>query len=144
MAPPESPLNEHQRRRLVATCRFVDEALVDLERAFTEAAGESPFCRYTNDLTDAERQLVADYFSRIRSCFVSALEMQGLSPAPPRIGIRHALSTQLLFVDDAIEELRPRYMKGYGVVAKAAEALLDDLVEDLHRIIREFTTSLDR
>ena len=113
----ESALNENQQRRLVVTCQYVDQLLADLDKAFAEAASNSPFSRYTNDLAPAEQGLVRDYVARVRTQLLRMLEGQGLSPTPNRIGLRYSLLTHLAFVDVAVEELKPHYMVGYGTVA---------------------------
>ena len=142
----ESALNENQQRRLIVTCQYVDRLLADLDRAFAEAASNSPFGRYANDLAPAEQGLVRDYVARVRTQLLRMLEGQGLSPAPNRVGLRYSLLTHLAFVDVAIEELKPHYMVGYGTVAPEAETALNGIVEELHGTVRQLTTylSVDR
>lgn len=141
-SPRESALNESQQGRLIVTCQYVDRLLGDLERAFIEAQSNSPFGRYANDLAPAEQRLVHDYIARLRTQLVRMLDGQGLSPAPRRIGLRHSLLTHLTFVDVSVEELKPRYMTGYGAVAPEAAAALNGIVEELHGTIGQLTRSL--
>lgn len=143
--PPDSELNEHQQRRLVVTCQYVDRLLADLERSLTEAQSTSPFGRYANDLAPAEQRLVHDYLARLRTQLLRILEGQGLSPTP-RIGLRWAILTHLAYVDVAVEELKPHYMRGYGTVAPEAAAALNGIVEELHATIGQLSQylSIDR
>jgi GTP-binding protein EngB required for normal cell division len=145
-ANPESALNENQQRRLIVTCQYVDRLLSDLDKAFAEAASNSPFGRYANDLAPAEQGLIKDYVARVRTQLLRMLEGQGLSPTPSRVGLRYSLLTRLGFVDIAIEELKPHYMVGYGAVAPEAETALNGIVEELHGTIRQLTRylSVDR
>jgi GTP-binding protein EngB required for normal cell division len=142
----ESALNENQQRRLIVTCQYVDRLLADLDKAFAEAASNSPFGRYANDLAPAEQGLVRDYVARVRTQLLRMLEGQGLSPTPSRIGLRYSLLTRLGFVDIAVEELKPHYMVGYGTVAPEAETALNGIVEELHGTVRQLTRylSVDR
>jgi GTP-binding protein EngB required for normal cell division len=141
-APESTALNEHQQRRLVVTAQYVDKLLGDLERAFVEARSNSPFARYVNDLAPAEQRLVLDYIGRIRTQLVRMLAGQGLSPTPSRVGVRHGILTHLAYVDVAVEELKPRFMAGYGAVAGEASDALNGIVEELHGTIGQLTRSL--
>ena len=132
-------LNENQQRRLVATCQYVDRLLADLEHSFVEAQSNSPFGRYSNDMAPAELRLVVDYVARLRTQLLRMLDGQGLSPAPRRISLRFSLQTHLAFVDDAIEELKPHYMAGYGDVSEAETAALNGIVEELHNTLRQLS-----
>jgi hypothetical protein len=53
-----------------------------------------------------------------------------MKPEPPEIPVTRSLLTDLGFVDIAIEELKPRYMRGCGTVP-------EDAVEGLNRVINE-------
>jgi hypothetical protein len=140
--PPDSELNEHQQRRLVVTCQYVDRLLGDLERSFTEAPSKSPFGRYANDLAPAERHLVHDYLARLRTQRLRILEGQGLSPTPRRTGLRWAILTHLAYVEVAVEELKPHYMQGYGTVLPEAAAALNGIIEELHATIGQLAQYL--
>jgi hypothetical protein len=85
---------------------------------------------------------VHDYIARLRTQIVRMLDGQGLSPTPRRIGLRHSLVTHLMFVDVAVEELKPHYMRGYGAVAPDAAAALNGIVEELHATISQLTQAL--
>jgi GTP-binding protein EngB required for normal cell division len=140
--PPDSELNEHQQRRLVVTCQYMDRLLGDLERSFSEAQSQSPFGRYANDLAPAEQRLVRDYLARLRTQLLRILSGQGLSPTPQRTGLRWAILTHLAYVDVAVEELKPHYMRGYGAVAPEAAAALNGIVEELHGTIGQLSRYL--
>lgn len=135
-------LNEPQQHRLIVTCQYIDRLLDDLDRAFTEARANSPFGRYADDLAPAEQRLVHDYIARLRTQLVRMLDGQGLSPTPRRVGLRHSLLTHLTFIDVAVEELKPHYMRGYGAVAPEAAAALNGIVEELHGTIGQLTRAL--
>jgi GTP-binding protein EngB required for normal cell division len=145
-APERTALNESQQRNLIITCQHVDRLLADLEQAFVEARSNSPFGRYVNDLAPAEQRLVQDYLARIRTQLVRVLTGQGLPPTPRQTGVRWSILTHLAYVDVAIEELKPHYMRGYGAVAPEASAALNGIVEELHGAIAQLTRylSVDR
>jgi GTP-binding protein EngB required for normal cell division len=135
-------LNPSQQHRLVVTCQYIDRLLTDLEEAFTEAQSGSPFGRYTNDLAPAEQRLVRDYIARLRTQLLRILDGQDLPAAPRRTALRWAILTHLAYIDVAVEELGPRYMRGYGAVPPEAASVLDGIVEELHATIGQLTRSL--
>ncbi|HUK37124.1 MAG TPA: dynamin family protein [Vicinamibacterales bacterium] len=145
-APERTALNESQQRKLIITCQHVNRLLADLEHAFVEAQSNSPFGRYVNDLAPAEQRLVQDYIARIRTQLVRVLSGQGLPPTPRQTGVRWSILTHLAYVDVAIEELKPHYMRGYGAVAPEASAALNGIVEELDGTIAQLTRylSVDR
>jgi GTP-binding protein EngB required for normal cell division len=140
--PVSTSLNESQQRRLIATCRYIDGLLADLERALNEAQSNSPFGRYANDLAPAEQRLVGDYIARVRTQMVRMLNGQGLSPTPRPITLRYSLLTHLTFADISIEELKPHYMEDYGRVAPEAYTALNGIVEELQDTIRQLKRHL--
>jgi GTP-binding protein EngB required for normal cell division len=129
-------LNESQQRRLAVTCRHVDGQLADLERVLQQSVSGSPFARYTDDLTPAQRARISDHVRAIRAELLAVLARHGLPPAGARIGAAYAARTQLAFITIAVEELKPRYMRGYGAVSPEAATELNGLVEEIQRVVR--------
>lgn len=105
-----SSLNDNQKRRLQASCHYIDKLLSDIEGILNSSSSGSPFLKYRNDLTLAQRQVAQDYIARIRAQLVRVLEAQHAAPPNLRIGARHAVRNALQFVDIAIEELKPEYI----------------------------------
>jgi hypothetical protein len=69
---PDSELNEHQQRRLVVTCQYVDRLLTDLERLFIDAQSRIAVGRYPGDLVPAEQRLAAGRSRRTSRTSMSA------------------------------------------------------------------------
>lgn len=132
----ESSLNESQQRRLAVTCRYVDRLLSDVDRILTQSASGSPFAPYVDDLSPAQRGAIADYLRAIREELLRVLARHGLSPGGQPLSAAHSLRTHLTFVSVAIEELKPKYMRGYGDVSPEAVAELQGLIEQLHSTVR--------
>ncbi|HYT75991.1 MAG TPA: dynamin family protein, partial [Vicinamibacterales bacterium] len=135
-------LNESQQRRLTVTCRYIDGLLGEVEVILTAAASRSPFGKYVDDVTPAQKKLITDNIDRVRKQMVRALAAARI-PVPQRgIAALWAIKTSLQFVDVAIEELRPHYMEGYGAVAPGAASLLTGVVEGLQTAVRQLDASL--
>ncbi len=142
-AGPDAPrLNENHRRHLLASCRYIDRLLTDIDGIVTAADSQSPFARYASDLSPTLRKLLRDYFVRLRTDMLRMLERHGAMPDGDRISALHAIRTALGFVDISIEELKPQYMRGYGTVPEALEPELNGLAEELKSVVATLDQAL--
>ena len=133
-------LNENHRRHLLASCRYIDRLLSDVDNIVAAADSQSPFARYANDLSPALSKLLRDYFGRLRTDMLQILERHDAMPEGDRISALHAVRTALGFIDISIEELKPQYMTGYGAVPDALKPELNGLAEELKNVV----ATLDR
>jgi hypothetical protein len=76
-------LNESQQRRLLATCRYIDGLLGDVEVILTAASSHSPFGKYIDDLTPAQKKVITDYIDRIRTQLLRALAAERTAVPQP-------------------------------------------------------------
>ena len=128
-------LNEPQQRHLLVSCRHVDTLLSSIEAILSASRSSSPFPRYRTALTPVQARLAADYLARIRSRLVHVLESQGIPIPPPQVDALYAIRTTLTFADNAVEELRPEYMRGYGNMPGAVQADMDGVVDELRTVL---------
>jgi GTP-binding protein EngB required for normal cell division len=145
-------LNENQKFRLRITCQYIDKLLGDLEHVLHVAGSQSPFQRYIVDTTPAQIRVLEDYVRRFRSQLLRTIAWQEMKPEPPNIPASRAVLTNLAFVDIAVEELKPSYMRGSGPVPEDAVSELNGVVHELRSLItamerylrQEFTTDLEK
>ncbi len=133
-------LNEPQQRRLIITCKYIDSLLCDIENALHSSASQSPFPRYVVDVSPAQAQEIEDHIRRIRAQLLRTLDWQRMKPEPPEIEVTRLITTDLAFVDIALEELKPKHLRGCGSVREHA-------VDELNRVILELSSkvkSMDR
>lgn len=123
-------LNEAQRRRLAVTCSYIDKLLSEVEEVLHETSSKSPFPRHVIDLTPAQTRVLEDHIRRIREQLLRALAWQNITPDQPEIPATRSALTHLAFVDIAIEELKPSYMRGSGAVP-------EDVAEELNGVVHE-------
>ena len=123
-------LNEAHRRRLSVTCSYIDRLLREVEEILHETASKSPFPRHVVDVTPAQTRVLEDHIRRIREQLLRALAWQNIVPDPPEIPATRAALTHLAFIDIAIEELKPSYMRGSGTVP-------EDVAEELNGVVHE-------
>jgi hypothetical protein len=135
-------LNPSQRQRLLITCKHIDRLLGDIEATLNAAASKSAFPSYVGDITPIQRKTIEDYVARLRVQLVQVLARHSLAPEEPHISARHSIDVGLTFIEIAIAELDPHYMRGYGPVSKEGAndlcsviAELQSAVKELHRYI---------
>jgi GTP-binding protein EngB required for normal cell division len=127
-------LNETQQRRLIITCQYIDKLLGDIEQVLHSATSLSPFPRYVVDITPAQARVIEDHIRRLRSQLLRALDWQHMKPEPPEIPVTRSIMVNLTFIDIAIEELRPSYMRGCGAVPEDAMDELNGVVHELRSL----------
>jgi GTP-binding protein EngB required for normal cell division len=135
-------LNENQQRHLVVSCQYIDKLLVEVEQIVTGSSSRPVFPRHTATLTVLQKKVLGDYLARIRDRLLSVLDSQHLRPAPPHAQDVFAIRTTLTFVDNAIEELKPKYMRGFGAVPDALVPTIDGIVDELRTIVRKLSEYL--
>jgi GTP-binding protein EngB required for normal cell division len=137
-------LNSNHERRLGVTCRHIDKLLADMESALNVSASKLAFPQYAPDLTSAQRRVIEDYISRIRAQLVRVLDGQNMERPPADIPVSRTLHVTLTFVDIAVEELKPEYMRGYGEVPPAAAVELNGIAGELQGLVRQLDHYLTR
>ena len=133
-------LNENQQRRLIITCQYIDKLLGDIEQVLHSTTSLSPFPHYVVDITPAQARVIEDHIRRLRAQLLRALDWQHMKPEPPQIPATRSIAVGLTFIDIAIEELRPSYMRGCGAVPEDAVNELNGVVHELRTLVE----SMDR
>ena len=131
---PPGELSETQQRRLIITCQYIDKMLSEIEQVLHSATSLSPFPRYVVDITPAQARVIEDHIRRLRSQLLRALDWQHMKPEPPEIPVTRSIKVDLTFIDIAIEELRPSYMRGCGAVPEDAVNELNGVVHELRSL----------
>jgi GTP-binding protein EngB required for normal cell division len=127
----QESLNPNHARRLSATCRHIDKLLADMEHAMSVSASKKAFPEYLPDVTPAQRRVIEDYITRIRYQLDRILDGQNIERPAPSIPVSRSLHTILTFIGIAVEELQPRYMRGYGEIPPAAAVELNGIAAEL-------------
>jgi Ni,Fe-hydrogenase III small subunit len=137
-------LNTVQRRRLSSTCIYIDGLLCDIEHALHSAESETPFPRYVVDITPAQSQLIQGHIRHLRQQLLIALDWQHMKPEEAAIPVSRSVMTDLGFVEIAIEELKPAYMRGCGPVPEDAIGGLNHVVDELRSLVQGISRSVRR
>jgi GTP-binding protein EngB required for normal cell division len=128
-------LNGPQRLRLRVSCQYIDKLLTEVESILHDASSRSPFGKYIVDVNPDQTRVLEDYIQRIRGQLLRSLAWQGMKPEEPRIPATRAVLTNLSFIDIAVEELRPRYMRGAGPVGGDVARELNGVVHELRSLL---------
>ena len=137
-------LNSNHERRLSVTCRYIDKLLADMESILSVSSSRLAFPQYPPDLTSAQRRVVEDYIGRIRAQLIRVLDGQNIERPSADIPVGRSLHSTLTFVDIAVEELKPEYMRGYGEVPPQAAVELNGIAGELQGLVRQLDHYLMR
>lgn len=132
---PNGGLNDSHKRQLLLTLEHVDTLLKDAFQDLNSADMPSPFQRYIPDSLPVQRKVMADYLSRLRGLMVDVLSRHEMPLPSPTVSSVWAFRVALMSVKDAITELRPKYMRGYGQLSADAAHDLEVLVTELDNAI---------
>lgn len=139
---PGNLFNQPQRNRLSVTCAHIDKLLKDIEETLDATASKSPFPKYVSDVSPTQRRVIEDYIARLRAQLLRVLEGVQIPVPNARISASHSIYTSLTFIDIAVEELKPRYMRGYGDVPTTAQEMLNGIVAELESLVRQLNRYL--
>lgn len=124
-------LNPSQRQRLLVTCKHIDNLLDDIEATLNTTGSKSAFPAYVDDVSAAQRAVIEGAIAGMRRQLLQVLATQSLGPEMPTISAAHSINVNLTFVEIAIAELAPHYMRGYGPVSEEGAADLKIIVDEL-------------
>lgn len=130
-------LNENHERSLLASLRYAAKLLRECEEVLDASAREDPFSKYVGALGPPRERIARDYLDRLHRQLAAALTTLGIAVPRADVPTVRALSTTITFVDNTVEEMRARYLRGYGEVSSDAEAALDGVVSTLQALLRE-------
>ncbi len=130
-------LNEAHKRRLSVSCEYIDRLLEDVEHILGSNRSSSPFPRYIADINPAQAEALKSYIRDLREQLLRALAWQQMKAKEPEIPASRAVLINLDYIGIAIEELKPRYMRGCGPVP-------EDAVDGLNRVAAELSAAAER
>jgi ElaB/YqjD/DUF883 family membrane-anchored ribosome-binding protein len=132
--------NEFQQNRLSVSCSYIDGLLKDIEEVLNSTASKSPFPKYVSDISPAQRSTIEDYIARFRGRLVNVLKSVQVTLPVGNISAVHSLRTTLSCIEIAVEELKPRYMRGYGELPAEAQEALNRIVAELNELLQQFNS----
>jgi hypothetical protein len=131
---PPVPWKESHRRRIQATLLGIDQHLDAMDRWLHGPAPSGPIYRWERDLPPERLEEMGRHLEEARRALKAAAESLGLDPHPPRPASR-LIHTAVLFSLVDLEELDPRFLKGYGDLDPAQERFLRETWKPLQRAL---------
>jgi hypothetical protein len=134
-------LNEFQARRLSVTCQYIDHVVGEIEQALHSEGSKAAFPRYQLDFTPAQCAAIEDSLA-IRVQLRDALDCLAIPRPDAAILASQAVLAGLTAIDIAAEELRPRYMRGYGEIHENLGIELERMSKALRDLVGRLNKSL--
>lgn len=137
-----SPLNESQQRRLLSNARYADKLLSDIEAILNVSESKTIFPKFRPDTTPAQAKLIRHSIARFRDQLARVMEGLGIVHEGPAFGSLHSIRVTLGFIRIAIQEMTPRYLRGYGEVAAEVAPQLEGLSSELEGLLERLDAAL--
>jgi len=135
-------LNENHKNFLLITFRHVDKLLSDFASILDVIIPHSPLQQYTNDVEMDLRVIIEKHCALVRQAMHRILEENGILIGKPDRSVLNNINTSVIFADMAIEELRPKYMRGYGKLSNTAEDELNSIATELQGLLKQIKDNL--
>ncbi|PWK89739.1 dynamin family protein [Fulvimonas soli] len=149
-------LTENQRQHILNLLSHIEHEVQDGLRALTEQDPQALFPRYADPPEPRRVAALRAHLERLRSAMRRFMDAHGMArPNLPAVDASWAFETRMALARNAVYDLRPGYMRGYGALdeegerdcrALAAELglLLDDIGRELRRQPLELPAGVDR
>ena len=129
--------NESQHRYLISRLRHVEELLSEGLDRLDAVEERSLFPHALPDATPVQRKVLRDYLRQTRFAMRRFIEAYGLRDTTAPVSGLWSFRTAVSFALVAAQELRPKYLRGYGTLDERAAVALEQIAAQL-------TTLLDR
>ncbi|MBN1548276.1 MAG: hypothetical protein JW902_16620 [Syntrophaceae bacterium] len=128
-------LNENHKRRLLIGFYYMNDLLSEMERILAvDQDRQAVFPKYVPDVTFTQQKDIAITIELIRDEMHRILRDKDIPIRPADISAIKAVSNIVHFLDMAGEEMRPKYMRGYGALTVDASSELDEIVSIMKRM----------
>jgi hypothetical protein len=131
-----SRLNPAQHNSVLASFRHLDGLLVEAVRILREDGDEELFTQHVADAAPDQVRGLEDSIRDFRLTLLRVLDDWGIDRPNPRTSALHAARVNLRYAEMALEDLRPRALRGYGEVAPQAADEIEGVVAELRELLR--------
>lgn len=135
-------LDERHKRSLLLKLRRLDELLFEVDRLVEGKGSSSPLSNRYTELEPEKKEAVQRHIARLRETMCRILEEKGIPIAVPSFDIIHSIHTYLNFMDMSAEEIRPKYMRGYGELTREAADELDAVAMEIQGLLKQMQAVL--
>jgi hypothetical protein len=128
-------LDPNQKRHFLIIFEHIDGLLEDIERNFSAERSLRLFNPCIPDIAVEKQTEFKRKIAEFRALMSEVLGNLEIRSQPPHISALQSSLTTLTFVDIALEELKSKYMRGYGELAQETAVNLDDTVLNLQQAV---------
>lgn len=136
--------NGNHQRHLMTRLRVLDESLTEALRKLEPQEEGQLARRLIPDVTAAQRRVLRDYLSQLRFAMRRFVQAQHISDTSEPISALKSFDVALTFAQISVEEMRPRYLSGYGSVDAAGAEAAERLAAELQTLLRRMSGYLAR
>ena len=133
-------LNEAHQNRILITLLDLRRQLERVEDALLRPAKLAPFFEHDNDLPPERTKAILQCFSRIRTALLEAAQTLDLPVEVRRTSLSWELQCLLTHFQISLVEIGPKQMRGYGEVGKPASDVLQQVQQELGKLVGELAT----
>lgn len=129
-------MQKSHRQYLLSQIRHLDELLADLAALLEPPRAGRLFHEVIADLGEAEKQALQPQLAAVRKILQRFLLQQGLNDGAEPVSARHAFRVGIAFARTAVEEMQPRYLRGYGELDARSAAEMEQWVAELMAVFQ--------
>jgi hypothetical protein len=135
-------LREPQRRSISITLANIERRLLQLRNELQRPPADGVLARHSEPLPSEQVALIDDLISKIQAKMRTLGDKLDLKPHPePQL---RTMLAMLVLANVSIEEIKPRYLRGYGAVDPATVTFLNAELPQLQALVSELIDLLDR
>lgn len=134
-------LSDNHKKVLLIRFRHIDSLLTEFESILDVVIPRCPLQQYRNDISQEMRKQLEARCDAVRAAMLRILKELGIDIGKPDQSVLKYLSTSIEFADMAIEELRPKYIRGYGALSDAAKDDLNAIADELQGLLKQIKTN---
>lgn len=135
--------NTNHQRYLLNQFRSIDKLFAETLTDLQPVDDGRLFVTHVADASVEQRQVLADYVAQLRFVLLRFMQSHELRDSHTAVSSLWSSRVALSFAATAVEELRPRYLRGYGEVDAESAAAIERLVADLHTALGRMANYLE-
>jgi GTP-binding protein EngB required for normal cell division len=134
----------NHQRYLFSRFHYIDETLGEALQALQPTDEGRLFRPLVPDATPAQRKILADYLAQLRFVLRNFIEAQQLQEIPQNVSGLWSVRSAVIFAQNAVTELRPEYLRGYGALDVESTTAAERLVAELSALLKRIEEYLEK
>ena len=134
----------NHQRYLFSRFHYIDETLGEAIQALAPTDEGRIFKPLVPDATPAQRKILGDYLTQLRFALRKFIEAHELQEIPRSVSGLWSVRTAVIFAQNAVTELRPDFMRGYGTLDAESVSASERLVAELSTLLKRIGEYLDK